>query len=94
VTPATASAKLGATVALTATVTGDATDLRWVVYPTGAGTIAFSKDPTKATYTAPSAMPSTGNQATAVAYLVNCANATTGAAAAAAIGSATITLTS
>jgi hypothetical protein len=86
VEPAQASAKLGATVALTAAVSGDATELRWLVYPTGAGKVAFSEDPTKATYTAPAKMPQTGNQATVVAYLVN--------GQAAAIGSAAITLTS
>ena len=81
----TVVAKLGATVALTGNDPGEP-ELRWVVYPTGAGTVAVSDDPNKATYTAPATMPATGNQAVVLLYLVNGSFAATGAT--------TITLTS
>jgi len=84
VQPDPASAQLGATVALTGNAPGEP-DLRWVVYPTGAGTVVVSDDPNKATYTAPATMPAAGNQARVVVYLVNHSVA--------AIGSTAITLT-
>lgn len=87
VQPAQGTVKLGAKLPLTAPVTtGDANDLRWVVYPTGAGGVTFDfSDPTKATYTAPSAMPKEGHLVHIWAYLVDDQ--------AAGVGAAVITLT-
>ena len=72
VQPKQSDATRGATVALTATVTaGDIDDLRWVVYPLGAGTIAPDPaDPAKATFTAPASNAKAG-QARVVAYLLD-----------------------
>ena len=86
--PAEASVKPGAALALTAAaIAGDKAEIRWVVYPTGAGGIVFDPDdPAKATYTAPSSIPKEGNQAHVVAYLVD--------GQAAGLGFASITLTS
>ena len=72
VKPEQSSLKYGTTVDLIAAITtGDADDLRWVVYPVGAGKVEpNADDQTKATYTAPCAPPK-GNQVFVVAYLVN-----------------------
>jgi hypothetical protein len=72
VTPSSATAKPGATVSLTATVSaGDAGDLAWVVYPSGTGTVAADpNDASKATYTAPNPAR-TNKQARVVAYFVD-----------------------
>jgi hypothetical protein len=87
VQPAQASSKLGASVALTATVTaGDSEDLGWLVYPSDAGKVVFDpNDPAKATYTAPPTMPNS-NLLRVVAYLVDDE--------AAGLGSAVITISS
>jgi hypothetical protein len=72
VQPTQSDAKRGAIVALTATVTaGDIGNLRWVVYPLGAGTIAPDPaDPSKVTFTAPASNAKAG-QARVVAYLLD-----------------------
>lgn len=82
VQPAQQSVKLGSKLTLTATVTaGDAEKLRWVVYPSGLGTVTFDLDnPAKATYTAP-ASAANGNQATILAYLIDDKTAGMGSAA-------------
>ena len=73
--PARPAMKLGASVALTATVIGGQKEnIRWVVYPSfGAGTVTYDPDgdPSKATYTAPSSIPTSGKNPYVVAYLVN-----------------------
>jgi hypothetical protein len=86
VQPAQNSVKLGAQLALKATVAaGDPQNLRWVVFPSGAGQIKFDlDDPTKATYSAPAKIVN-GNQVHVLAYLVD--EQTAGS------GSALITLT-
>ncbi len=72
VAPANSAAKYGASVPLSASITGvNTNDLRWVVYPYGAGTVAAdSNNPTNATYTAP-ARDSNQTEARVVAYLVS-----------------------
>jgi hypothetical protein len=72
VKPEQSSLKYGATVDLIAAVTaGDADDLRWVVYPVGAGKVEPNAgDHTRATYTAPPASAK-GDQVFVVAYLLN-----------------------
>jgi hypothetical protein len=85
VTAAQSSVKPGATVALSAKITaGDSGDLRWVVYPIDAGTVApNADDPSKATYTAPA--KAAKQDPLVVAYLVD--------EDAAGLGSASITVT-
>ena len=87
VQPAQNSVKLGAKLALKATITaGDSKKLRWVTYPSSSGQIVFDlSDPTTATYTAPAAATK-GNIVNVIAYLVDDQ--------AAGQGSAVITLTS
>jgi hypothetical protein len=86
VQPDNAAVKLSASVALTATSTANnASAIRWVVYPTGAGVIEFDQDdPSKATYTAPASLPKESDRAHVLAYLVDDEGA--------GMGSATITL--
>ena len=73
VQPPQSSVKFGTKLPLTATVTaGDSDNLRWVVFPSGSGTVVFDlSDPTKATYTAPDKAPSGGSLVHVVAYLVD-----------------------
>jgi len=86
VQPDNPAVKLSASVALTATTTANnASAIRWVVYPTGAGVIEFDQDdPSKATYTAPASVPPESDRAHVLAYLVDDEGA--------GMGSATITL--
>jgi hypothetical protein len=72
VTPATATVKAGAKLALTATASpGDVTDVCWAVYPIGAGTVTpDDSNPGKAIYTAPQSIGQ-NPAVSVVAYLVD-----------------------